>query len=133
MSKMPKESKNHVHPAATDILLARKPPHAASAKPNTIVTSSEFAFGMGPLPDGCARERQGAVCCRHLISAESSQFCASSLYTDMTYSEATPGRSTEGAAKWTSDNAMSWFVPPLVVPALLAALLLAWITYQAYS
>jgi hypothetical protein len=64
--------------------------------------------------------------------AESSLFCASSLYTDMTYSKAVPVRSTEGAAGLNS-YAMSWFVPPLVVPALLAALLLAWIVYQAYS
>ena len=29
-------------------------------------------------------------------------------------------------------NAMSWFVPPLVVPALLATLILLAIAYQAY-
>jgi hypothetical protein len=41
-------------------------------------------------------------------------------------------RSTEGAAGLNTYT-MSWFVPALVVPALLAALLLAWIAYQAYS
>jgi hypothetical protein len=50
----------------------------------------------------------------------------------MTYSKVAPARSTEGAAGLNS-YVMSWFVPPLVVPALLAALLLAWIVYQAYS
>jgi hypothetical protein len=49
----------------------------------------------------------------------------------MTYSKAAPVPSTEGAAGLNS-SAMSWFVPPLVVPALLAALFLAWIAYQAY-
>jgi hypothetical protein len=50
----------------------------------------------------------------------------------MTYSKAEQVSSIEGAAGLNS-SAMSWFVPPLVVPALLAALLLAWIAYQAYS
>jgi hypothetical protein len=54
------------------------------------------------------------------------------LYTVMTYSKATPVGSTEDAVGLNS-YAMSWFVPPLVVPALLAALFLAWIAYQAYS
>jgi hypothetical protein len=60
-------------------------------------------------------------------------FAPSSLYKKMTYSKAAPGQSTKGAAGSNSFNAMSWFVPPIVVPALLAALLLAWIAYQAYS
>jgi hypothetical protein len=50
----------------------------------------------------------------------------------MTYSKAAPVRSTEGPAGL-NGYAMSWFVPPLVVPVLLAALFLAWIVYQAYS
>ena len=50
----------------------------------------------------------------------------------MTYSKTAPVLSTKGAAGLNSD-AMSWFVPPLVVPVLLAAVLLAWIAYQAYS
>jgi hypothetical protein len=50
----------------------------------------------------------------------------------MAYSKAATVRSTEGAAGLNS-YAMSWFIPPLVVPALLAALLLAWIAYRAYS
>jgi len=32
-----------------------------------------------------------------------------------------------------SSKTMGWFVPPLVVPALLGALFLAWIAYQAHS
>ena len=54
------------------------------------------------------------------------------MYSDMTYSKAVPVPFTEVAAGLNS-NAMSWFVPPLVVPALLAVLLLACIAYQAYS
>ena len=50
-------------------------------------------------------------------------FAQSFLDMAMTYSETVSERS----------YAMSWFVPPIVVPALLAALLLAWIAYQAYS
>jgi hypothetical protein len=50
----------------------------------------------------------------------------------MTYSKVVPVRSPEAAVGLNS-GAMSWFVPPLVVPALLAALLLAWLAYEAYS
>jgi hypothetical protein len=50
----------------------------------------------------------------------------------MIYSKAVPGQSPDSVAALNSANAMSWFVPPLVVPALLAALLLAWTTYQAF-
>jgi hypothetical protein len=44
-----------------------------------------------------------------------------------------PDRPVERAAALSSSNIMSWFVPPLVVPALMAALLFAWMAYQAYS
>jgi hypothetical protein len=50
-------------------------------------------------------------------------FFAWSPYTGMTYSKAAPRTS----------YALGWFVPPLVVPALLAALFLAWVAYQALS
>src|SRR4051812_28525714 len=89
----------------------------------------------------CTGERRGAAYLPRYASriaqwegyrGKSSLFCASSLYTDMTYSKGVPLRSPETAVGLNS-GAMSWFVPPLVVPALLAALLLAWIAYQAYS
>jgi hypothetical protein len=63
--------------------------------------------------------------------AKTSLFCASSLYTDITYAKAATIRSTEGAAGLNT-YAMSWFVPP-GRPALLAALLFTWIAYEVYS
>lgn len=128
--------------ALRPLVVMRKPPHAASAKPNTTVTSSEFAYGIGPSPGGHTREGLTTAYLpgRHPTSSnrksyaagKSSLFRASSLYSDMTYSKAAPIRSTQDAVG-SNGHALSWFVPPIVVPALLAALLLAWIAYQAYS
>ena len=44
------------------------------------------------------------------------------------------GNESEVASSVTSGSheATSWFVPPLVVPALLTVLFFAWIAYQAY-
>jgi len=53
-------------------------------------------------------------------------------YPDMIYSKAATVRSTGGAVELNT-SAMSWFAPPVVVPALLAGLLFAWIAYQVYS
>jgi len=64
--------------------------------------------------------------------AKTSLFCASSLYSDMIYSKAATVRSTGGAAELNT-YAMSWFVPPVLVPTVLAGLLFAWIAYQVYS
>jgi len=66
------------------------------------------------------------------MPGQKARYFAHRPYTVMSYSKAATVRSTEGAAGLNS-YAMRWFVPPLVVPALLAALLLAWIAYQAYS
>src|SRR5690349_18315237 len=56
------------------ILRASKPPHAASAKPNTIVTSSELAYGIGPLQVGTrenAEERVPERYASHIAQWES--------------------------------------------------------------
>jgi hypothetical protein len=63
---------------------------------------------------------------------KSSLFCASSLYTDMTYSKAATVRSTEGAAGLNT-YAMTLVCSSGRRPALLAALLFTWIAYEVYS
>jgi hypothetical protein len=52
----------------------------------------------------------------------------------MTHSnEVQANRLANSGVEWNDDTATSWFVPPIVVPAFLLALMAAYVGYQIYS